>query len=68
MTKVHCTVADCEYWGDDNYCTASEILIAGPGLPPSENVNHHGRGTEEHSTTPAARKDGTYCYTFEQES
>lgn len=65
MTKVHCTVDNCEYWKEDNFCKASEIFIAGPGIRPNEEIDHHGRGIERHAHTPTDRKDGTFCYTFE---
>jgi hypothetical protein len=67
MTKVHCTVADCAYWGSQNICQASEILITAlPVRPSDEDVNHHGRDTERFAPTPADRKDGTYCFTFKE--
>lgn len=68
MTKVHCTVNDCGYWGEHNHCTANEILVVGFPIPPSDqSINHHGRGIDDHEPTPVDRKDGTYCFTFKHE-
>ena len=66
MTKVHCTVNDCEYHVDAaNLCRANEILIAGKPFPLE--VNHHGKDVPQDYHTPVDRKDGTFCYTFECE-
>lgn len=27
MTKVKCTVGSCEFWGDDQVCTADQIWV-----------------------------------------
>ena len=27
MTKVRCTVDSCEFWGDDQVCTAGQIWV-----------------------------------------
>lgn len=67
MTKVHCTVNDCEYWTGPNLCEANEILIAGKPFE-AHDINHHGKDVPQDLHTPVDRKDGTFCYTFEKET
>lgn len=69
MTKVHCTVNDCDYHANGhNVCNANEILITAFPVPPGDGrFNHHGQNVGDDVQTPVDREDGTYCFTFEKE-
>ncbi|HEU4753159.1 MAG TPA: DUF1540 domain-containing protein [Armatimonadota bacterium] len=61
MPEVKCTVSNCEYWGEENRCTADQILISAgptPGKPP------HGEHAARLGHTPAQVAQATYCWTF----
>ncbi len=61
---VRCTVNNCKYWGENNFCNADQILITAPASPlPS--VNKHGAGAERMRTTPIKKTEDSLCYTFE---
>ncbi len=61
---VKCTVSNCEYWGQENNCTAEQILITAPAsaLP---KVEKHGVGAEKMHETPIRKVEDSLCYTFE---
>jgi hypothetical protein len=61
---VRCTVSNCEYWGQGNYCTADQILITAP-MSPLPAVDKHGAGAEQLKPTPIREGEDTLCYTFE---
>ena len=64
---VRCTVANCKYWDDGNYCTADQILITAPmsALPAADK---HGMGAEQLKATPIREGEESLCYTFEPRS
>lgn len=63
-TTVHCTVTDCIYWGDWNYCAASAILVMAGGV--KEGIDPLGTGADQMEGTPAAEKTATLCYTYQR--
>ena len=62
MPEVRCTVNNCEYWGEENHCTADRILIS---AGPTAGKDRHGRHAGRMSGTPAQVSQDTYCWTFE---
>ncbi|MBI2954972.1 MAG: DUF1540 domain-containing protein [Chloroflexi bacterium] len=61
---VRCTVSNCKYWGENNFCIADQILVTAPKSPlPS--ADKHGAGAERLSTTPVMDAQDSLCYTFE---
>jgi hypothetical protein len=70
-TEVRCTISDCEYWADNNYCASSGILITHGS--PYEKTSHkpaHRQGTDayELAETPIHRIADSYCRTFTQKN
>ncbi len=64
MPDIRCTVSNCEYWRENNWCGARQILVTS-GKPNVE--NHHGEGAEHTAQTPVKVAEDSYCYTFEAE-
>lgn len=62
---VRCTVNNCKYWGQDNYCTADQILITAPASPLPK-AEKHGIGAEKLPETPVKKVEDSLCYTFEE--
>jgi hypothetical protein len=62
MATIHCTVSDCGWWGDGNYCTASSILVTTEKTP--QGLNSMGKDAETVEGTPAGNKTSTLCYTY----
>lgn len=67
MATIRCTVSNCEYWGDQNYCTADQILVMAPSSP-IQAADEHGVHAEQLKPTPATTDEDTLCYTFERKS
>ncbi len=63
MATIRCTVANCVYWGDRNYCTAANILVMAGGV--QTGLQPRGENAEKLEPTPSAEKSETMCYTFE---
>ncbi len=61
---VRCTVNNCEYWAQNNFCTADQILITAPASPLPA-ADKHGTGAESLRTTPIKTPEDSLCYTFE---
>ena len=66
-TVVHCTVNDCQFWGEGNYCMANAILVTsgtprirGRGEPPDK----FGDNSPQIGETPIQDIGDSYCYTF----
>ena len=61
MPEVACTVNNCEYWTQENLCTAKQIIVQndgqGGGINSNANLNNL-------SATPANSIDDTCCQTF----
>lgn len=64
MATVHCTVNNCRFWGQNNYCRAEEILITG-AKSPLPSVNQFGVGGEILQGTPVRTQQDSLCYTLE---
>ncbi len=65
MPTVRCTVNNCEYWGNNNFCKAESILVQAPSSP-IQQANKHGELAEQLHPTPAPNMEATLCYTFEE--
>jgi hypothetical protein len=65
MATIRCTVSNCEYWGDANYCRANQILVMAPSSPVQQ-ADEHGVNAEQLKMTPATTDEDTLCYTFER--
>ena len=65
MPTIRCTVNNCEYWGNENYCQANQILVMAPSSPVQQ-ADEHGAGAERLNMTPASTDEDTLCYTFER--
>ncbi len=61
---VRCTVSNCEYWGENNFCRADQILITAPASP-LPNADKHGSDAERLGETPVREALDSLCYTFE---
>lgn len=62
--EVHCTVSDCDYWGHQNHCVASQILIT---TDEAANAWPDSIDSPQASTlqqTPAGTCAKTACKTF----
>ncbi|MGD9156306.1 MAG: DUF1540 domain-containing protein [Bacillota bacterium] len=60
MPSVNCTVDNCEYWTNGNFCKAQQIVIQndnGGGFSPNSQLNNL-------KATPANAVDETCCQTF----
>ena len=64
MPNIRCTVSNCEYWGQNNYCRADQILVTAPESP-LQVADKHGVGAEQLRATPARNLQDTCCYTFD---
>ncbi len=64
MATVHCTVSNCNYWGQNNYCRAEQILVTAlqSSLPSTE---QHGLASEKLPLTPVKTRQESLCYTME---
>lgn len=67
MPTIRCTVSNCEYWGNDNFCMADQILVMAPSSP-IQAADEHGVNAEQLKHTPATTDEDTLCYTFERKS
>ncbi len=65
MATIRCTVSNCEYWGDQNFCTAEQILVMAPASP-IQAADEQGVHAETLKRTPAKTDEDTLCYTFER--
>ncbi len=65
MANIRCTVSNCGYWGDENHCRASQILVMAPSSPVQQ-AEEHGVNAEQLKQTPATTDEDTLCYTFER--
>ncbi|MHB1416265.1 MAG: DUF1540 domain-containing protein [Chloroflexota bacterium] len=63
MSTIRCTVDNCTYWGQDNFCTAQQILVVAPHSP-LPNADPMGSHAESLEHTPAHDQEETACYTF----
>jgi hypothetical protein len=69
-TDVRCTVSDCQFWANGNYCAANSILIThgqphtrgeGSAGPPADKF---GQDSPNMASTPIENIEDSYCYTF----
>ncbi|MHB0868114.1 MAG: DUF1540 domain-containing protein [Chloroflexota bacterium] len=67
MATIRCTVSNCEYWGDQNFCQADQILVMAPSSP-IQTAEEHGVNAEQLKQTPATTDEDTLCYTFSRKS
>lgn len=65
MPTIRCTVQNCKYWGDENFCQADQILVMAPNSP-IQQADEHGVHAEELKPTPASTDEDTLCYTFDR--
>ncbi|MBX5475866.1 MAG: DUF1540 domain-containing protein [Clostridia bacterium] len=69
LNGVRCTVSDCNYWRDGNYCDAKEILIThdwvGKEYPNSVDAAQVQQIVAQAGGTPAHQCYDTCCKTFE---
>jgi hypothetical protein len=60
MPNVNCTVDNCQYWTNGNFCKAQQIIIQNDlegGISPDSKL-------ETLKSTPAGTVDDTCCQTF----
>ncbi|MCY0878577.1 MAG: DUF1540 domain-containing protein [Firmicutes bacterium] len=66
--QVRCTVDNCYFWTEDNYCNAESILItsdkAAQKYPESVDVSNTEMIVSEIGQTPAQNCEETACKTF----
>lgn len=66
--QVHCTVDNCQWWGEGNYCHASVILIThdeiGERYPEEVDAPEVDQIVSEAGETPAESCTDTCCKTF----
>jgi hypothetical protein len=62
MPEVRCTVSNCEYWAQQNYCSADVIQVT---AGPPAGKDKHGRGAERYAPSPVQLAEDSYCWTFE---
>jgi len=67
VATVRCTVSNCQYWGDQNFCRADQILVMAP-MSSIQVADQHGVNAERLHQTPARTDEDTLCYTFEAKS
>ncbi len=62
--EVYCTISNCHYWKNGNYCDANEILVTNDKLASSEpdRLDAPQASTLEH--TPVGQCMDTCCKTF----
>ncbi len=65
MATIHCTVSNCNYWGQNNYCRAEQILVTAAMQSALPSVDQHGIGTEKMPQTPVKARQDSLCYTME---
>ncbi len=63
MATIRCTVSNCQFWGQLNYCQADQILVTAPSSP-IQIADKHGAQAEKLKETPARTGEDTLCYTF----
>ncbi len=64
MSTIRCTVSNCTYWGQNNFCKADQILVMAPQSP-LQVAERHGQPAEQLQQTPSKTRMDTLCYTFE---
>lgn len=64
MAIIRCTVSNCEYWRQKNYCSAEQILVTAPQSP-LQAAEKHGMGAETLKNTPVRLREDSLCYTWE---
>ncbi|EKP93996.1 DUF1540 domain-containing protein [Thermaerobacter subterraneus] len=69
LVGVRCTVADCHYWREGNYCDAEQILITHDWVSDRFPNRFDAAEIQELSSrvggTPARQATDTCCKTFE---
>ncbi|MGQ9675079.1 MAG: DUF1540 domain-containing protein [Chloroflexota bacterium] len=64
---VHCTVSNCGYWIEGNYCASSAILVTS-GIPTrrgtGQPADKFGNNSPQLGETPIQDTEDSYCYTF----
>lgn len=63
MATIRCTVSNCTYWGQNNYCKAEQILVIASQMPMPA-LERHGSGAERLQQTPVRAREDSLCYTF----
>ncbi len=61
MPIVRCTVSNCEYWAQHNFCAADQILIT---AGTRRGKDHQGDGAEHIERSPVEIAQDSYCLTF----
>ncbi len=62
--EVHCTISNCHYWKNGNYCDANEILITNDSLAAREPDRVDAPQASTLEQTPAGQCLDTCCKTF----
>lgn len=64
MSKIHCSIDNCHYWDQGNYCKAKEILVAADSwaaqTPDNIDSPQHAKVPQMHANTCME----TCCKTF----
>lgn len=62
--EVHCTISNCHYYKQGNYCDASEILVTSDQLAAREPDRVDAPQASNLGGTPAGQCMDTCCKTF----
>ncbi len=67
--QVRCTVDNCYFWDNDNFCGAQSILItshgAAPGSPGADSAQSTASMASQIGSTPVNQSVDTACKTFQ---
>ncbi|EJS64189.1 MULTISPECIES: DUF1540 domain-containing protein [Bacillus] len=67
MPEVKCSVSNCSFWGQGNFCQASAIIVQPDAQESSSNTNDSYTGavlTNETLESSVATSVETCCHTF----
>lgn len=66
MPEIRCSVGNCAYWGDGNYCQASSIIVQTEAHEYSNDFDQviENAVLEGQLTSSAAHSGETCCHTF----
>ncbi|NLJ99813.1 MAG: DUF1540 domain-containing protein [Clostridia bacterium] len=64
MGNIHCTIDSCHYWGQNNLCGASEILVTSDAMAEKQPDSVDAPKAQGLETTPANHCMETCCKTF----
>jgi hypothetical protein len=62
--QVRCSVNNCHYWSQNNYCTANNILVTSDSTSNNKTAGYDAPSVPNDLTTPVQMSMETCCKTF----